>query len=161
MFAAFLCIAILIAVLDQIIKYFVVLYLQPVESVTAIPHLLNLVYVENKGVAFGMFSDMRMFFIIVTSVVIVLFLALLFKYRNKSKLFSLAAALIAGGGLGNLIDRVFHGYVVDYLQLSFFSPVCNFADYCITIGTVLLIIYLLFFSDFEKKGSKLKADSND
>ena len=71
----------------------------------------------------------------------------------------MAAALIIGGGLGNLFERIFLGYVVDYLSLSFFSPVCNFADYCITAGTVCLIVYLLFFSDFLKSDkAKLKKD---
>ena len=57
------------------------------------------------------------------------------------------AGLIIGGGIGNLIDRIFYGYVIDYISLSFFPPVCNFADYAITIGTILLIIYVLFFSN--------------
>ena len=72
----------------------------------------------------------------------------------NSKLFNVAAILIIGGGIGNLIDRIFYGYVVDYLSISFFPPVCNFADYCITIGAVLMVIYLLFFSDFIKKDKK-------
>ena len=57
-------------------------------------------------------------------------------------------------GLGNLFERIFHGFVVDYLSLSFFPPICNFADYCITAGTVCLIVYLLFFSDFMKNDKK-------
>ena len=155
----YLLIAALVVVIDQVIKYFVCLNLKPIGSVTAIPHLLDLVYVENRGVAFGMFKDMRWIFVALTSVVIIVFTVLLIKNGSKSKLFSIASALIIGGGIGNLIDRVFLGYVVDYLQLSFFSPVCNFADYCITIGTVLLVIYLLFFSDIsdEKKNMK-KSD---
>ena len=62
--------------------------------------------------------------------------------------------MIIGGGLGNLFERIFLGYVVDYLSLSFFPPICNFADYCITAGTVCLIVYLLFFSDFMKNDKK-------
>ena len=86
---------------------------------------------------------------------------MIIKNGNKSKLFSISAALIIGGGIGNLIDRIFLGYVIDYLQLSFFSPVCNFADYCISIGTVLLVINLLLFSDMkdEKKIDK-KSEEN-
>ena len=72
---------------------------------------------------------------------------------------ALVLLLIIGGGLGNLFERVFLGYVTDYLSLSFFPPICNFADYCITAGTVCLIVYLLFFSDFLKSdGKKKKAD---
>lgn len=155
----YLVIAIILAVLDQIIKYFVVNNLAPVGRVTAIPHLLDLVYVENTGVAFGMFSDLRWLFVIITSIVIIVFVILLFKVGNSSKLFSISSALIIGGGIGNLIDRIIYGYVVDYLQLSFFSPVCNFADYCITFGTVLLVVYLLFYSDLSKNNSEKKIEN--
>jgi len=143
----YLAIALLIAVVDQVIKYFVLVYLEPANSVTAIPYILDLVYVENRGVAFGMFQDMRWLFISITSIVIVAFMFLLIKNKGESSLFSIASTLIIGGGVGNLIDRIAHGFVVDYLKLSFFPPVCNFADYCITAGTVLLVIYLLFYSD--------------
>ena len=157
----YLLIAALVVVIDQVIKYFVCLHLKPIGFTTAIPHLLDLVYVENRGVAFGMFKDMRWIFVALTSVVIVVFTVLLIKNSSKSKLFSVSAALIIGGGVGNLIDRIFLGYVVDYLQLSFFSPVCNFADYCITIGTVLLVVYLLFFSDIsDDKKTKKKSDES-
>ena len=78
----------------------------------------------------------------------------------KGKFFYVCAALIIGGGIGNLIDRIFFGYVIDYLSLSFFPPVCNFADYCITAGTIMLVIYLLFFSDVldSSKKAKIKND---
>lgn len=156
MLAIYVLVAVLVAALDQIIKCLVVTFLKPVSSVSAIPGLLDLTYVENRGVAFGMFSNMRIVFIIVTSIVIILFAYLLSKNYKKSILFSLSAAFIIGGGLGNLIDRIFVGYVVDYLSLSFFPPVCNFADYAITAGTVMLIVYLLFFSDKDKKIEKGK-----
>lgn len=157
----YLGIAALVVVADQIIKFFVSANLKPIGSTVAIPHLLDLVYVENRGVAFGMFKDMRWIFVALTSVVILVFIVMLIKNGNKSKLFSISAALIIGGGIGNLIDRVFLGYVIDYLQLSFFTPVCNFADYCISVGTVLLVVYLLFFSDMkdEKKIDK-KSEEN-
>lgn len=152
----YLLIAALVVVIDQIIKYFVCLYLKPIGSTTAIPHLLDLVYVENRGVAFGMFKDMRWLFVALTSIVIVVFIIMLIKNYSKSKLFSVSAALIIGGGIGNLIDRLLLGYVVDYLQLSFFSPVCNFADYCISVGTVLFVIYLLFYSDISDDKKTIK-----
>ena len=84
----------------------------------------------------------------------------MFKKRPDSKLFYFSVALIVGGGLGNLVDRVIYRYVVDYLSLSFFPPVCNFADYCITIGVVILAVYLVFFSDKDKK-EKLKEHADD
>jgi signal peptidase II len=146
--------AVLVAV-DQVIKYFVASYLPSLGRVTAVPHILDLTYVENRGVAFGMFKDMRWLFVIFTVIVICVLLYIVIFKNIKSKLFYVASAMIIGGGIGNLIDRLFYGYVIDYLQLSFFSPVCNFADYCITIGTVLLVVYLLFFST--EKGKKDEA----
>ena len=151
-------IGIIMVAVDQIIKYFVTVYLQPLGSVTVIDNLFNLTYVENNGVAFGMFSDMRWVFVALTSVLLFVIIFIMFKKRPKGKMFYIAAGLIIGGGIGNLIDRIFYGYVIGYLSLSFFPPVCNFADYCITIGTVLLIIYLLFFSNVFDSSKKVKKN---
>lgn len=154
----YLAIIIVIPVAAELIRHLVEANLMDGGSVTAVPGVLTLTYSENRGVAFGMFQNGTVFFAVTTSIVITLFAFLLIKYYKKSKLFSVAAALIIGGGLGNLFERVVYGYVVDYLKLSFFPPVCNFADYCITAGTVCLIVYLLFFSDFLKSGKdKAKA----
>ena len=156
MVALSLAIAGLVVVIDQVIKYFVAMYLPQAGVVTAIPHLLDLKYVENRGVAFGMFENMRWIFVALTSVIIVILLYIIIFKKIKSKMFLISSALIIGGGIGNLIDRVLYGYVIDYLQLSFFSPVCNFADYAVTVGTVLLVIYLLFMSDSSKKENKVE-----
>lgn len=149
-----------LVIIDQIIKYFISAFLQPVGSVSVIDNIFSLTYVENKGVAFGMFSDMRWIFVALTSILLVIIIFYMFKKRPKGKFFYVCAALIIGGGIGNLIDRIFYGYVIDYLSLSFFPPVCNFADYCITAGTIMLVIYLLFFSDIldSSKKAKIKND---
>lgn len=154
MIILYIAIIVIVPVLAEIIRSFIISGVKPVGTVTVIPGLFNLTYSENRGVAFGLFQDGTVFFAITTSIVIVAFLILLIKNYKKSKLFSVAAALIIGGGLGNLFERVFFGYVTDYLSLSFFSPICNFADYCITAGTVCLVVYLLFFSDFLKNDKK-------
>ena len=138
-FIALLIGAVIVAA-DQIIKYFVVNNLKPLGSVSVIDNLFKLTYVENRGVAFGMFNDMRWFFVVLTSVLIAAIIIFMFIKRPGGKLFYIAAGLIIGGGIGNLIDRILYGYVIDYLSLSFFSPVCNFADYAITIGVVLLAV---------------------
>ena len=144
---------------NQIIKYFVLTYLQPVGSVTAIDGLLDFTYVENRGVAFGMFSDMRWLFVAVTAVLIAIIIYIMFKKKPSGKMFYISAALIIGGGIGNLIDRIFYGFVVDYISVSFFPPVCNFADYCITVGTLLLIVYVLFFSNVMKSEKKVNKSN--
>ncbi len=146
--------ALLLVAADQIIKYFISLNLKPVGSVSVIDNLFSLSYVENRGVAFGMFEGMRWLFIALTAVFIAGIIFYMFKNRPDKKIFYVSSALIIGGGIGNLIDRVIYGYVIDYLSLSFFSPVCNFADYCITIGVILLAVYAIFMSD----GNKIKKD---
>lgn len=152
-----LIIAALVALLDQIIKYLVVTNVKPVGSITVIDGLFNLNYVENRGVAFGMFKDMRWVFIVVTSLLIFAIVFYMFKKHPEGKLFYILAGLIIGGGIGNLIDRISLGYVIDYLSLSFFPPVCNFADYCITGGVIVLAIYMLLKSS----GKKKKVIKND
>lgn len=147
---------------DQLIKYLVVYALKPVGTVTAIPGLLNLTYVENRGVAFGMMENQRWLIIIATVLVMAFLIFLLFRKTGKNKLFVASAVLIVGGGIGNLIDRIFLGYVIDYLQLTFFPPVCNFADYCVVAGTILLMVYILFFSDTlnKKEGVEKKLTTS-
>lgn len=154
-----LLIGVILAGIDQVIKYFVLTNLQPVGTVNIIGDVFKLTYVENRGVAFGMFSDMRWLFITLTTILLAVIIIYMFKKRPQGKFFYICTALIIGGGIGNLIDRIFYGYVVDYLSLSFFPPVCNFADYCITAGTVMLIVYLLFFSDI--LANTKKADSEN
>lgn len=157
-FIALLIGAVIVAA-DQIIKYFVVNNLKPLGSVSVIDNQFKLTYVENRGVAFGMFNDMRWFFVVLTSVLIAAIIIFMFIKRPGGKLFYIAAGLIIGGGIGNLIDRILYGYVIDYLSLSFFSPVCNFADYAITIGVVLLAVYVIFFTGYLKSNKKdLKND---
>ena len=158
MLALYFGLVALVALIDQVTKYLVVQNVKPVGSVGFVPYVLDFVYSENRGVAFGLFQDATWLFIVLTSVVIVVFFILLIKNYKTSMLFSIASALIIGGGIGNLIDRVRLGYVVDFLQLSFFNPVCNLADYSITCGTVLLIIYLLFF--YKTKKDKKLNDEN-
>lgn len=148
--------AVLIVVIDQLLKLLVVNTIKTSGSVEILGGLVNFQYVENRGMAFGMLKDCRWLFIIFTVIVVVGVIIYMITTKPQSKFLLTSLALILGGGVGNLIDRIFLGYVVDYIQLSFFSPVCNFADYCITIGTVLLIIYILFFSPLNEKDNSKK-----
>ena len=143
-----------IAALDQLFKWLVITYLKPIGTVKVFGDVFKLTYVENRGVAFGMFQGMQWVFVILTVIMLIAIIVYMFKKRPRGKFFYITAAMIIGGGIGNLIDRVLYGYVVDYLSLSFFPPVCNFADYCITIGVFLLALYLLFFSDSVKNNKK-------
>ena len=141
---------IVLVAIDQVVKYFVSSNLKFSGSITVIPGLLDFIYVENRGAAFGMFQNQQWFFV-VFALIMILFFVYLIKFKKlNNRVFLVSAVLIISGGIGNLIDRIFLGYVVDYMKLSFFSPVCNFADYCITFGTVILIVYIIFFNKDEK-----------
>ena len=144
---------VLIIAVDQIIKHIVSNQLSFGEVVTVVPNVLSLTYMENRGAAFGILQDKQTFFIVIGVLIVLIFGYIIVANKINNKMFFFSAALIVGGGIGNLIDRTIHGYVIDYLQRSFFSPVCNLADYCITVGTVLLVIYLLFYSDKTREAS--------
>jgi signal peptidase II len=135
------------AAADQAIKQLVIQNLKPVGKMTVIQGLLDFVYLENRGAAFGMLQNQRWFFIGITFLISAAVIVALFRYNNHEFFSYAASALIVGGGIGNMIDRIFRGYVVDYISVSFFPPVFNFADCCVTIGTVCLIIHLLFFAE--------------
>ncbi len=152
--------AAVIAALDQLIKYFIVENLAHSGAVTVIDNLLSLVYVENRGVAFGMFQNHIWIFAVITFLLIGVFIWLILSEKLTGKLFFVSAALMIGGGIGNLIDRLFRGFVVDYLSLSFFPPVCNFADYCITIGAVLFVAVLLIQGGDKEKKQKAPAEGS-
>ena len=146
-----LIIAAAVVAIDQIIKISVVNNIKPAGTVDVIPGVFKLSYVENRGVAFGMFQDNRWIFVVLTSLMIIAIILYMFIKRPQGKLFYVLAGLIIGGGIGNLIDRILYGYVIDYLSLSFFPPVCNFADYCITAGAVMFVAVLLFQSGKKEK----------
>ncbi len=137
-------VALLVAV-DQVLKFIVRSSVKFSGDITLIPQLLDITYVENRGAAFGMLQNQRCFFVVFAVVMISFFIYLIRRKKMTDKMFLTSAVLIIAGGVGNFIDRITLGYVVDYLKLSFFSPVCNFADYCISIGAAILLIYVLFF----------------
>ena len=141
-----LAVAAVLLAIDQTLKYFVLRDLRPVGTVTVIPGLLELTYVENTGAAFGLFKQVMWLVVAVTVVATVAIIVLLFRYKRHSFFSYTTAALLMAGGIGNLIDRIAHGFVVDYIHVLFFDYVFNFADCCITVGAVLFVIHVLFFT---------------
>ena len=133
--------------IDQIIKYIVLDRLAPVGSVQVIPGLLDFTYVENRGAAFGILQNRIWFFVVLTVLISAAVIFLWFRYRHHTVWSRLGAVLNLSGGIGNLIDRLVLGFVVDYIHVSFFPPVFNFADCCVVIGTVLVMVHVLFFSE--------------
>lgn len=139
---------------DQIIKYMAVIKLMPVKNIDVIENFFSLTYVENRGAAFGFLQGAKWLFIILTIIICVLCAVyyVRLKRENKYKLTRAAIVLICSGAIGNLIDRLFRGYVVDMFNFYIFGfdyPVFNFADICVCIGALLLLSGTLFF-DKEK-----------
>lgn len=147
-------ISLLIIIADQITKYFVLQNVSMTETIPIVSGFLNLVYVKNPGAAFSMLAD-KTYLLSVISIVVCFFLIWFLVTRTeKSKLLTVSVAMILGGAVGNLIDRLLRGYVVDYIELCFVNfPVFNLADIAITCGAILLMIYVIFFD-----GNKNKQD---
>lgn len=155
---------------DQLIKYFAIRFLEPVGSAPFIPYVVKLTYVENTGAAFGSFSKYTVLLSVFTAILLGFCLYLIFSGKVQKKLPYAAFVLIISGGIGNLIDRVFRGFVVDYLDLVFMRfAVFNFADMLVCVGAGLLMIYLIVDAVLESCREKAQknatatesADGND
>lgn len=136
-----------LVVLDQKIKAYAVAELKDGSGASLLPGLLRLEYVENRGMAFGLLQNAGLFFIIVTILVLIFFMLAYHAIPEKKRFVPLSGALVllSAGALGNFIDRLKLGYVVDYLKLEFISfPVFNLADCYLTWTSVALVILLLF-----------------
>lgn len=129
--------------LDVISKLVVKHYLLLNQSKVIIKDFFSLTYVKNSGAAFSILDD-NTFLVVIVSLIIILVLArYVYKNKDAKKIEKVAYSLILGGAIGNLIDRIFNGYVVDFLDFIFFGynyPIFNLADTFIVIGVILLII---------------------
>lgn len=144
--------AALLAVIDQVIKYYVELNLKPIGFIELIKNFLYLDYTENTGVAFGLLKDMSWIYIPITVLGCLVLLFILIKYKNEIGLLgNSAVVLLIGGGVGNLIDRIRIGYVIDYIRVDFFKYIFNFADCCVVVGSVLLVLTVFLFDRKERK----------
>ncbi|MDF2533265.1 MAG: lipoprotein signal peptidase [Clostridia bacterium] len=130
--------------LDQFSKYLTVTRLMPMGDYNVISGFLEFTYVENFGIAFGMFQNQRWFFVISTSIIAVVVLYFIFKMFKKYVFYTICLSLIFGGAIGNLIDRIRLGYVIDFIHFSFFPPVFNIADSAVVVGAIALSIAILF-----------------
>jgi len=132
---------ILVLIFDRTTKYLIKMTLQPQDSIALIKDFLHITYVENTGAAFGLFTDNRWLFVVVTIFVLAILIYLAYTEATNKKALSIILGLIAGGGAGNLIDRITEGYVLDFIDFRGLWPyVFNFADAALVIGAVLLLI---------------------
>ena len=156
-----LLIAVIVAsvLADQITKQLVLNFLDREESFDLISGVLRFTYVENRGAAFGMLDDKRWIFMTVSVVAIVALAVYLFRYGYKNKCAAIGIALIIGGGIGNMIDRIFLGYVVDFIDFCAFPDiwmwVFNVADACVCVGAGMVVLFLAVDVVREAKAEKL------
>ena len=139
--------------LDQATKWIVLLNMEIGESIPLIKGVFHFTYIRNPGAAFGSLSNSRWVFIVLSTVMIAGMIFYLVKYRPKAKLFYIPASMIIGGGIGNMIDRLFYGdsfgdgTVVDFLDFCAFpnlwSWIFNVADAFVCVGAAILFVYLL------------------
>ena len=146
------CVAALVGI-DQAIKLWATQYLAPVEAITVIPHVVELRFVLNQGMAFSLLSGKQLFLILATSAAPLVAYLLFFRSRGKL-LQQIAFILVLAGGIGNLIDRVLNGEVVDYINPLFIDfAVFNFADILVCVGVALWVLVILL-EEVEDKPSK-------
>lgn len=145
--------AVLVAA-DQWIKYWASTVLQPLGAMTVLPGILELRFFLNDGMAFSMLAGKQTLLIAMTSLMLLCVLLVLL-LRKMGLWERISWTLILGGGIGNLIDRILNGVVVDYINVLFVNfAVFNFADICITSGVILLMAWILFDSVRKDKADK-------
>lgn len=158
----FLCLlTVILTMLDQLSKYLVVNKLDLNKTYSIVKYVFSFEYLENKGIAFGMLSGKMVLiniFVIIISLFIIYFVVILEKSINKNnKLFAkftflqIICSFLVAGALGNIIDRLRLGYVVDFIKFDFINfPTFNVADCYVTVSVVLLFIMIMFFVSEEE-----------
>ena len=132
--------SLILILIDQIIKYVVDLNIKLNSSIVVIKDLFNLTYVRNTGAAFSMLENNRILLIIIGIGALITILYYLSK-KMLRKIDYLSYSLLIAGIIGNLIDRIIHGYVIDYIDINLFNfPIFNFADMIIIIGAFILLL---------------------
>lgn len=153
-----------VVAVDQLTKWLVMLNMEIGESIPVIKNVFNFTYIRNAGASFGSFSESRWVFMIASVVLIAAILFYLIKYRPSNKIIYVPASMIAGGGIGNMVDRLFYGdsfgngTVVDFLDFCAFPKlwkwIFNVADAFVVVGAIIIFVYLLVDIVKEEKNKK-------
>lgn len=151
-------IAVVLIAADQLIKYWAVTELMPVGTMDFIKigdtDILGFRYVQNFGAAFSSFSGARIFLIVLTSALIIALSVWAIRDKKKHPFMVISVSAVIAGGIANLIDRIRLGYVVDYLEVRLFNfAIFNFADICVVLGAICLVIYVIFFDSKVKESN--------
>ena len=157
----YLFITTILVIVDQLAKYVALIKLKPIHTTTFLNGFMDFTFVENRGAAFGILSGKIWFFIIVTIIISILIIYSFFKLPKQKEynFLKISLMLILSGALGNLIDRIFRGYVIDFFEFTFIEwPVFNIADIYVVVGTLIFSYVVLFvikeepdFMNFRKK----------
>ena len=143
-YALFIAIIVLGIGIDQLTKFLSVKFLAPIRSLPIIKGVIHLTYLENRGAAFGMFADSRWIFMAVSTIAIIGMTFYLFSGMCQSRLYEISISLIISGGIGNMIDRIALGYVVDMIDFRLIKfAIFNGADSLVCIGAGLIILALI------------------
>lgn len=145
----FIITSLLLIILDQISKLSI-----PKGYTNKLTSFLSFTYIENYGAGFGIMQG-KTFFLIIISIIAILIISYYYKEIIKNKTLSLGSGLILAGTIGNLIDRIVYGYVIDFISFSFW-PAFNIADVSLTIGGLLLAIWII--TEEAKETSKNKRN---
>ena len=136
--------------LDQLVKYLVVRGMALGESIPVIDGVFHITRFHNTGAAFSSFEGQRVLLIALPCILITAGLIYMWRHKEASRMLLVPVAMIIGGGIGNLVDRAWLGYVVDMFDFRVF-PIFNVADSFVTVGCILLCIYVLISPDSKKK----------
>lgn len=156
--------ALLLLVADAVTKIYIMSNFALGEGAPFIKGLIDIIYIHNKGAAWGILSGKTAVLLLLTVAVMILCIVFLWKYAKRSKLLFWAILLVLAGGLGNMYDRIFRdGNVVDFLHFEFWPdfPIFNVADCGVVIGAGLLILYFVLdtIKDFKLKKQENNADN--
>ena len=142
---------------DQLTKWLTVIYLEEWESFPLWKDVLHFTFVKNKGAAFGMLSNHRWVFMLFSTIAILGISVYLFGFCKERMWVRVSLAMIVGGGIGNMIDRIALGYVVDFIDVTLINfAVFNVADSFVTIGAGMLIVYYLAEIIREERANRRK-----
>ena len=148
----------IILIIDQIVKLIINNSLELYQAIKVIPGFFSIIFVKNTGAAFSILEDNTVFLVILSVIVIIILDRFIKKEKNLTKLSIISFGLILGGIFGNLIDRIIHHGVIDYLSFTFFGysfPIFNIADITITCGVGLLLLSMIL----EKKNKFMKGSN--
>ena len=150
--------------LDQLTKWLTVVNLEEYESFPVWQDVFHFTYVKNTGMAFGMLKDHRWVFMVFSTIAIIALIIYLFRFRPESRWMQVSMAMIIGGGIGNMIDRVFLGYVVDFIDVTLINfAVFNIADsfVCIGAGIMILCLVLDLIKEIKLEKAKKAEEQNN